>query len=82
MFFILFHNAGSLEPWYLQARQELIGKYSTQVIDGKKHQTWSSGKIEPTEMLHYKQLMKDIQKYANFRSIRTRGILKALLLPF
>jgi SpoVK/Ycf46/Vps4 family AAA+-type ATPase len=78
----MFHNKGSLEAWYIQARQELIGKYSTQIIDGKRHKTWSSGNMEPDEVAQYKNLIKDIKKYVKFKSMRTSGLLKAFLIPF
>ena len=78
----ILRNKGSLEAWYIQARQELIGRYSTQVIDGKSHKTWNSGSMEPDEIKQYKQLIKDIQRYINFSSMRISGIIKAILLPF
>lgn len=50
--------------WFFDAKKELIGSYQTQIIDKKKHQTWKSAKLEPEEMVRYKELIKDINRNA------------------
>jgi len=78
-----FRNKGGLEDWFLQARQEIVGKYNIQIVDGKKHQIWQSGRVELSELGQYKELIKDIQTYTSTSFGRKKQLNKIrALMPF
>ncbi len=62
----------SLEPWLLDARRELVGSYATEVVDGKFHQSWKSARLEPQEMVDYKEMIDDVMKNTDTSAIRRR----------
>ncbi|MEM4099830.1 MAG: ATP-binding protein [Candidatus Micrarchaeaceae archaeon] len=53
------------KAWYIDAQKELLGHMSVDIIDGKPHYHWQSGKLDTQEKAIYKPLLKDIKKYVN-----------------
>ncbi|MEM3744670.1 MAG: ATP-binding protein, partial [Candidatus Micrarchaeaceae archaeon] len=59
------------KAWYIDAQKELLGHMSVDIIDGKPHYHWQSGKLDTQEKAIYKPLLKDIKKYVNGSKIIT-----------
>ena len=51
----------TLESWFFDTRKEVIGSWTTEVVNGKKMRNWKQGILEPEEQLLYRDLIRDVK---------------------
>lgn len=81
MLIALKNYENSMDNWFMDAKKELLGTRQTSIVDGKKHVTLKSAKLDPLERIRYKSLIQDINKYAKSESrIKMRKLFRNISL--
>jgi SpoVK/Ycf46/Vps4 family AAA+-type ATPase len=70
----------SIDPWFMDARKEMVGSFSYEVVGNETRRKWQSAKLEPQEMNEYKQFIDDILRSTNNMAILSRKLKRATAL--